>query len=485
MSGLPRDLEPTLLWRHFETLSAIPRPSRKEDAALAHLSRWAAERGYEPESAGGRNLLVRAPATAGREKGPAVILQGHIDMVCERRPDSPYDPAEGRIALVRDGDWLSANGTTLGADDGVGIAAMMAMADDPSVVHGPLELLVTTAEEVGLEGAQSVDGSVFSGRLLLNLDSEEDATLTIGCAGSTDTFLRLDERREAVGPGEVALSVAAGGGAGGHSGADIAAGRANALKVLARCLGEALDETAFRLASFEGGRNRNAIPRDARAVVLAAQTETDALEAALARAAVRVREAFATTDPGIGLSVTALHTTPDAWSAEATRKILDVVAAVPSGPLSMSPDFAGLVETSSSLGVAATDGSRLELHSLTRTSNEAALPDVLDALASLARLAGGELEVGHGYTGWRPDLRSPLLAMCQSVWTETFGTPPAVTAIHGGLEPALLGERIPGLDMISLGPEIEDAHSPDERVNVASVQHFWTFLTAVLEELSA
>jgi dipeptidase D len=485
MSGLPPDLKPALLWRHFATLTAIPRPSRKEDAALAHVSRWAAERGYEAVSAGGRNLLVRAPASAGRENTPTVILQGHVDMVCERRPDSPYDPAQGRIALLREGDWLTADGTTLGADDGIGIAAMMAVADDSSVVHGPLELLVTTAEEVGLEGAQGVDGSVLSGHLLLNLDSEEDATLTIGCAGSTDTLLRLDGRREAPGSGETAFSVAAGGGAGGHSGADIAAGHANALKVLARCLGEALDETPFRLASFDGGRSRNAIPRNAQAVVLVARTEVDALETALMRAIAHLGKAFATTDPHISLSVAATVPPPDAWSVETTRTMLDVVAAVPSGPLSMSPDFPGLVETSSSLGVAATDGSRLELHSLTRTSNEAALPDVLGTLAALARLAGGELEVGHGYAGWRPDLRSPLLATCRDVWFGTFGGPPAVTAVHGGLEPAVLGERIPGLDMISLGPEIEHAHSPGERVSVASVQRFWTFLTAVLETLSA
>jgi dipeptidase D len=478
-------LEPALLWRHFATLTATPRPSRGEDAALALISDWARERGFEVASAGGRNLLVRIPATAGRAGAPTVVLQSHVDMVCERSPDSAFDPALGRIGFVRDGDWLKADGTTLGADNGMGVSAMMAAADDPSVAHGPLELLFTVAEEVGLEGAKSIDGSTISGRVMLNLDSEEDGRLTTGCAGSTDTFLRLDMPRDAVGAADVALSVAASGGLGGHSGTNIAQGRANAIKVLARCLREALAEIPFRLAALDGGKSRNAIPRDARAVVLVAEGDADALRAALQKASAVVSDAFALTDPGVGLTLEATDRPPDAWPAEATRTIIDAIVGVPSGMVSLSPDFPGLVEMSTSLGTAISQEAELELHSLTRTSNESALPDVLGALGAVAALAGGTLEVNHGYAGWRPNLKSPVLATCRAVWSDIFGEEPIVTAVHAGLETALVGEKVPGLDMISIGPQIESPHSPDERVSIPTVERFWMFLAGVLDRLSA
>ena len=486
MTDALKGLEPAALWAHFETLTAIPRPSRAEDAALDHIKEWARSAGLEVIPAGGRNLLVRVPASPGRENAPTVILQGHVDMVCERNPDSPHDPAKGDIAFVRDGDWLTADGTTLGADDGIGGAAMMAVADDLAVAHGPLELLFTTAEEVGLEGAKSIDGSTLIGRMLLNLDSEEDGTLTVGCAGSTDTFLRLELPREAGASGEVAVTVTASGGAGGHSGTNIAHGRANAVKVLARCLREALDTVPFRLASLDGGKSRNAIPREASAAVLVPATQADALGAALAAASNVVGDAYKVTDPGVGVTAEPTGDARDAWTTEGTRTILDVIAAVPSGPLSMSPDFDRLVEMSTSLGVASTDGGRLELHSLTRTSNESALPEVTGALAGAARLAGGTLEVIHGYAGWRPNLQSPLLATCKAAWSEIIGEEPVVSAIHAGLETALIGEKVPGgLDMLSIGPQIEFPHSPDERVSIPTVERFWRFLAGVLDRLSS
>jgi dipeptidase D len=484
MTGILEGIEPAGLWRNFETLATIPRPSRAEEAVIAHVRAWAAGKSLEVGSAGGRNLLVRVPATPGRESAPTVILQGHMDMVCERRPDSPYDPAEGRIRLVRDGDWLTADGTTLGADDGAGVAAMMAIAEDRTIPHGPLELLMTVAEEVGLEGAKSIDGATLSGRMMLNLDSEEDGTLTVGCAGSTDTFLRVQAAREAASAEEVALAVVVGGGKGGHSGINIAQGHSNALKVLARALRETLELVPFRLASFDGGKSRNAIPRDATAVCSVPSAHGDAFRAAVSSADTVIRDAFAKTDADVRVAVQAAVPPADTWSDEGTRTMLDVVVAVPSGLVSLSPDFEGLVETSTSLGVATTEGGRLELHSLTRTSNESALPDVPAALAGVARLAGGSLEVVHGYSGWRPNLDSPLLASAVKVYAELFGGPPIVTAVHAGLETALVGEKVAGLDMLSIGPQIEFPHSPDERVSIPTVARFWRLLVGVLDELS-
>src|SRR3954469_23544148 len=250
-------VEPTAFWSHFEALTKIPRPSREEEPVIEHVRGWAEQRGYELVEDSARNLVVRVPGTEGRESAPKVVLQGHLDMVCEREPSSPNDPAEGRIELVRDGDWLSANGTTLGADDGVAIAAMMALVEDGSLPHGPLELLMTVAEEVGLEGANALDPALVTGSILVNLDSEEDGRLTVGCAGSTDTWIHVERPRAATDAGAETFSVTASGGLGGHSGSNIALGRANAIKLLGRALRDAYVEVPFRLVSLNGGKSRN------------------------------------------------------------------------------------------------------------------------------------------------------------------------------------------------------------------------------------
>ena len=289
-------LEPRAFWDHFEALTRIARPSRHEEPVIEHVREWADRHGFELEQDAGRNLVIRVPASPGREAASTVVLQGHLDMVCERDPSSPNDAAEGRIALVRDGDWLTADGTTLGADDGVAIAAMMALVEDESLAHGPLELLMTVAEEVGLEGANALDGSLLTGSILINLDSEEDGRLTVGCAGSTDTWVRVDAPREPAAGDATTLSVSVTGGRGGHSGTGIALGASNAIKVLGRALREALTTVPFRLVSVAGGKSRNAIPRDAAAIVSVASGDEQALRAAIASAADTIRDAYAKTD---------------------------------------------------------------------------------------------------------------------------------------------------------------------------------------------
>jgi len=481
---VPAGLEPRSFWAHFEALTRIPRPSRHEEPVIEHVRAWAAEHGFELRQDEGRNLVLRVPATPGREAAPIVVLQGHLDMVCERDPASPNDPAEGRIALVRDGDWLGADGTTLGADDGVAIAAMMALAEDGSLPHGPLELLMTVAEEVGLEGANAFDGSLLEGRILVNLDSEEDGKLTVGCAGSTDTWVRVDAPRAAAAPDAVALTVTVAGGLGGHSGMNIEYGRSNALKVLGRVLREAHTAVAFRLVSLSGGKSRNAIPRDASAVVSVDAGREANLRAAIEAAETTVRDAFSKTDAGVSVAVTPAEAAEEPWTAEGTVRLLDVLALVPTGPLAMSPDFEGLVETSTSLGEASTEGDRLTLHSLSRSSNDAAMPEVIATLDAAARLGGGELEVKPNYGGWRPNLDSPALAALRGSYERLFGEEPIVTAVHAGLETAVIGNKVHGLDMISFGPQIEAPHSPDERVSIPTVERFWRLLVAFVDELS-
>src|ERR671911_2208567 len=396
-------LEPRAFWGHFETLTRIARPSRQEEPVIEHVRTWAAGRGFELRQDTARNVVVRVPATTGREWASTVILQGHLDMVCERRPDSPNDPAEGRIALVREGDWLTADGTTLGADDGVAIAAMMALVEDESLPHGPLELLMTVAEEVGLEGANALDPALVRGSILVNLDSEEDGRLTVGCAGSTDTWIRIRAPREAAEGDQVVLSVTVSGGSGGHSGTGIALGRSNAVKVLGRALRQARETVPFRLVSLAGGKSRNAIPRDASATCSVPADQDRAFRDAVAAAAATIRDAYSKTDAGIAVNIEPADAAELPWTEEGTKRLLDAVALVPTGPLALSPDFDDLVETSTSLGEAITDGDELTLHSLSRSSNDSALPEVIATLDAAARLAGGTLEVKSNYGGWRPN----------------------------------------------------------------------------------
>lgn len=476
-------LEPVAFWRHLEALTRIPRATYEEQRAVAHVIAWADARGFGTRRDGTGNLVVDAPATPSRERARTVILQGHLDIVCERDLDSPFDPREGRIHVVRDGDWLRADGTTLGADNGVAIAAMLALVEDEEAEHGPLELLMTVAEEVGMVGAAELDPGLINGSVLLNLDSEEDATLTVGCAGGADTIVRFEAPREPIGPHERALRVAVSGGRGGHSGGDIANGRANAIKLLARALAGA---PGVRIASLDGGASRNAIPRDANAVIVVAADVAEPVRDAIVRAGVHAARAYERTDADVTVAVTL----PDdavstgAWTAAASARIVDLVAALPTGPLGMSADFPGVVETSSSLGVAETQGAQLTLRCLSRSANDHVTPGVTGAIAAAARLAGASVENGRVYPGWLPDLDSPVLAVAKRVHERLFGEPPHVALTHGGLEPAIIGARKPGLDMLSLGPRIEGPHAPGERLQIGSAERFTRLLAALVDELS-
>jgi dipeptidase D len=477
-------LEPGSFWGHFEALTKIPRASRHEEPVIEHVRAWAAQHGFELQQDAGRNLVIRVPATPGRESAPMVTLQGHLDMVCERDPASPNDAAEGRIELVRDGEWLTADGTTLGADDGVAIAAMMALVEDESLPHGPLELLMTVAEEVGLEGANALDPALVTGSVLVNLDSEEDGRLTVGCAGSTDTWIRIKAPREAAEGDQVTLGITVSGGSGGHSGTGIALGRSNAVKVLGRALREARETVPFRLVSLAGGKSRNAIPRDAIAVCSVPADQESAFREAVAAAAATIRDAYVKTDAGVTVDIGSADTSELPWTDAGTKTLLDAVALVPTGPLALSPDFDDLVETSTSLGEALTEGDELTLHSLSRSSNDSALPEVIATLDAAARLGGGELEVKKNYGGWRPDLDSKALAAARGAYEREFGEPPIITAVHAGLETAVIGTKVPGLDMLSFGPQIEFPHSPDERVSIPTVERFWKLLVVFLDEMS-
>jgi dipeptidase D len=405
-------------------------------------------------------------------------------MVCEKNRDVVHDFDRDPIATRIEGEWVAAIGTTLGADNGIGVAAALAAATDPAVTHGPLELLFTVDEETGLTGAKELDGTMIRGRILLNLDSEEDGVIYVGCAGGCDTLLRFPPvERESL-EGWEGFRIEVGGLRGGHSGMEIGENRGNALRVLARILRSALVEgPPVRLAVLEGGSKRNAIPREAVAVVAVPPGTRTTLEGLVRRTREGYAEQLSGVDDGIRVNIVSEHVSavyPDSYR----DRLVAVLTALPHGVLAMSRDLPGLVETSSNLAVVDTKDGSLRICTSSRSSVAPALQEVLDQIAAVGDLGGVVVETQDGYPGWKPRMDSRVLSVVRDVLRRQLGREPEVAAIHAGLECGLLGEKVPGLDMVSFGPTIRGAHSPDERVHVPSVARFWSVLTETLEVLS-
>jgi dipeptidase D len=483
-TGALAGLAPAGVWGRFGELTRIARPPKEEEAVRAHVLAWAEGLGFEASVDADGNVVVRVPASPGREQAPTVVLQAHLDMVCERDPESPYDPRDGRIHVVADGDWILADGTTLGADNGIGVAAAMAVAEDPEIAHGPLELLFTVSEEQGLDGAKALDSSLVGGRLLLNLDGTSDTAITIGCAGSTHAFTRFQLALEPSTPGSTALEVTVSGALGGHSGGDIARGRANAIKALGRILSRAFEQTPFRLERLEGGVSRNALPREARAVIALASGDEQAFRDEATRELATLRAQYAGSDDGLVLTIE--PTTATASADELTTgRALALLAVIPSGVVAMSPALPGTVETSTSLNVVTTADGVLTLASMTRSANAPALEGVVSGIEAAAALADAEVEILRSYPPWRPDLDSGLLRVARGTFERLFRVEPRLEVVHGGLECAVIGDELPGVEMISLGPEIVGPHAPGERLSISGTQRFYRLLGALLDDLSS
>ena len=479
MSDALSVLEPALLWERFFELTRIARPPKEEAAAREHVLAWAAGRSLESAVDDEGNVVVRVPASRGREDAPVVVLQAHLDMVCERDPASPFDPREGRIDVRVDGDWVRANGTTLGADNGIGVAAALAVADDPTIERGPLELLFTVSEEQGLDGAKALDASLVTGRLLLNLDGTSDNALTIGCAGSDHTHLRVQLHPESPPPDHVAYRVEVSGAKGGHSGGDIGLGRANAIKALARVLASA----PVRLGAIEGGVSRNALPRAAHAVVAVNAASEESWREAMASELDTIVREYAGTDDGLVLTVEPAELGAVA-TADTSRRVLDLLNAIPSGVLALNPGSHEPIQTSTSLTTVTTHEGVLALGSMTRSSSASALDGVLETMHALARLGDAEIDVRRSYPPWEPDLQSALLATARQTQRRLVGSDPTLVVVHGGLECAVLGQRLPGVRMLSIGPEMTGLHAPGEKVRISSTQRFYRLLGALLDDLS-
>jgi dipeptidase D len=477
-------LEPTVLWKHFDQILTIPRGSKDEDRMRQYVIDRAEARGLDHRVDAAGNLVVRKPASPGRENATTTILQSHLDMVEEKNSDVVHDFAKDPISPQRAGEYLKASGTTLGSDNGIGVAAMLAVMESHDLVHGPLELLFTVDEETGLTGAKSFDGSLLEGRRLLNLDSEEEGAVYVGCAGGADSELSLAIELEETPEGAVALAVSLAGLKGGHSGVDIHLQRGNALRLLARTLGAARRGTPFLLASLEGGSAHNAIPREARADLIIEEDLKEKVVASIQAEFASVKEELRPVDPDMRLEVTEGASPERVWSAATTAKVLALLEGLPHGVLGMSYDIPDLVETSTNLATVRASDKDLAVLLSSRSSVDSALAALRRRIRSIADLAGAEVSEDAGYPGWKPNLDSPLLKVVQGVTEKTLGSPPEIKAIHAGLECGIIGEKCPGMDMISFGPQIEFPHSPDERVRIDSVGRFYGLLSATLEELA-
>jgi dipeptidase D len=475
-------LEPKPLWRYFLELSKIPRASKAETAAADWVAEQGRALGCEVLRDAVGNVLLRAKASPGREGRPGVALQAHVDMVCEKNEGTPHDFAKDPIRVVRDGDWLRASGTTLGADNGIGVAAALAVLASPDVPHPALEVLVTIDEETGLTGANNLQPGWLRSKLLLNLDSEEEGELTIGCAGGVDTIARRTLSLSSPPAGRKGLRLKVSGLKGGHSGIDIAGNRGNSVKLLAQVLEAVVAKHGLLVASVRGGNKRNAIPREASAIVLVEPAREAALRADVARLGGEWKAALGAFDPNLAIAVD--EAAAEAVMSEAdARAVVGVLLAGPHGVEAMSPDIAGLVQTSTNLGLVETEDGAVEVNFLSRSALDASKHALAARIAATCALGGFEVRHSGGYPGWKPEPNASLVKIVDGVNEALFGKRMIVKAIHAGLECGLIGEKYPEMEMVSIGPTMLDVHTPDEHVSVPSVANFWKLLTAVLAKL--
>jgi dipeptidase D len=476
-------LEPKLIWKHFEELTKIPRPSGQEEKAAAYVIDYAKKLGLEYDHDETGNVVIRKPASPGFENSPTVVLQGHLDMVCEKNSDKKFDWDNDPIELVIDGDWLKANGTTLGADNGIGLAASLAILEDDSIKHGPLEALFTVDEERGLVGAMSISPDALKGRYLLNLDSEDLGLFSIGCAGGRDSHLTLPITRKSA-SGDTLVKLHLSGLRGGHSGIDIHEGRGNAVKILNRLLYQVNKVIPVELVCLFGGDKHNAIPREAVAEVVVVKTKLAELTSWFDKALEDLRAEFKPVETNITFSAEKLEEKlPRVLNDKSQDEMMALIFALPHGPLAMSRTIEGLVETSNNVAAIKCDDDAVKLHLAARSSNGRALDATIDKICSIASLAGASVDLPPGYPGWMPDLDSKLLKVAMDAYKAVTGEEARYEAIHAGLECGLIGEKYPGMDMISYGPSLKHPHSPDEKLKISDVPVFYEHTLKILEML--
>lgn len=482
MSDSVRQLEPVSLWQHFSDLNAVPRPSKKEARVIAFMKAFAEGLSlpFKIDEVG--NVIVKKPATPGMEDRQTVILQSHLDMVHQKNADTEFDFLQQGIDMYIDGDWVKAKGTTLGADNGIGVAAIMALLSSKDIPHPALEALFTIDEETGMTGALSLKGGLLDGKILLNLDTEEDTELTIGCAGGVDvTATGNYEAQKAT--GNTAYRIAVKGLTGGHSGGDIHLGRGNANKIMNRILFALSKEVNIEIAGVDGGSLRNAIPRESVAVVVADNAQDTVLQRVFTNLSGLLKEEYYVTDANLAISIETTEMPESVLDKGFQDKFIRSVYACPNGIYRMSPEIAGLVQSSNNLArVLLGDGS-YSVQCLTRSSIDSEKNDLADAIAAALELTGATVVQSNGYPGWKPTPKAAIIQVMSGLYEELFGEPAHVNAVHAGLECGILGTNYPDVQMISFGPNIYGAHSPDERAQISSVQKFWKYLLETLKRI--
>ena len=479
MSSVLASLKPALLWKHFDEIRKIPHCSKNEKAIGGYILDYAESKGLKSKQDEAGNIVVSVPATPGHENAPIVVLQGHLDMVCEKNSDVEHDFDKDPIDVMIDGEWVTANGTTLGADNGIGLAAGLALIDDDSVVHGPLELLFTVDEETGLNGAREIPEDFLEGRILLNLDSEEEGAFTISCAGGADSEIALPiKRTDSLGGAR--MKVALRGLRGGHSGIDIHTGRGNAIQLLARMLFKL--DVPIELVNLEGGSKHNAIPREAFAEVIT--KDVTKLKEALNDRLKDIQFEYKAVEKDMVLDFEDGNDGIDPFDEPSKNTFLALIVGLPHGVMAMSQEIEGLVETSNNLAIVRCKEDTATVFTSTRSSIASALEATRVKIEAVGSLCGGSTAHFEGYPAWSPNLDSELLKTMKAIYKDLTGKEAEIMAIHAGLECGIIGDKFDGMDMISFGPDLKNPHSPDEKVHIGSIERFWDLVAATLKALA-
>lgn len=476
-------LKPERVWYYFNEICKIPRPSKKEEKITAWLVEFGKAQGLETLTDEVGNVLIRKPASPDKEKSKIVVLQSHTDMVCEKNASTNHDFDKDPIQPVIDGEWIKAKGTTLGADDGIGIAAQLAVLEAKDILHGPVECLFTVDEETGLTGAFALKPDFVKGRVLLNLDSEDEGQLFIGCAGGKDTTVSFNFKKEKTPDLHIAFKISVTGLKGGHSGDDINKGLGNAVKIINRFLWNAIEKYSIRISKIDGGNLRNAIAREAFAYFVIPESSKKDVLNYVVEYNNAVKDELKVTEPDLKFTIESAEKSEFVIDSDTQMRLLNSLYACPHGVIAMTADMPGLVETSTNLASVKTLDNKILVQTSQRSSVESSKDDIASMVESVFRLAGADVSHGEGYPGWKPNLNSELVKVMRKTYQKLFNREPLVLAIHAGLECGVIGEKYQGMDMISFGPTLRGVHSPDERINIESVEMFWKLLIEVLKEL--
>lgn len=479
-----KDLQPKQVFEIFDEITKVPRPSKKEGKIRQYLADFAKKHGIEYKTDAVGNVLMSVPATPGYENAERVILQGHMDMVCESNHKG-FDFENTPITTIVDGEWVRADGTTLGADNGIGVAASLAALIDKDYVHGPVDALFTVDEETGMTGANNIGDGMIRGKILLNLDSEDDAEIFIGCAGGVDTTAVFTYNRSYAPKDFLYFRISVEKGQGGHSGGDIHLGRANANKLIARFLFGLMKKYEISVSEFDGGNLRNAIPRAAHAVVGIHTSKKELVRTALNEYAAQIKAEYGDLEPTLEIDMESVDTPDFCIDSDTSRRLIEALYGAPHGVISMSRDLEGIVETSTNLAAVKMQAdNKILITTSQRSSVESRKWDIANQVEAVFALAGAEVSHGDGYPGWTPNKNSPIMAMARDAYKELYGIDPKITAIHAGLECGLFLTKFPGLDMVSFGPTLRDVHSPSEMMHIPAVDRFWNQLKLTLTKVA-